>query len=81
MTPLEALAVDYVRLVDKLSSKRESYLGNAHTGKSPTVWGEEANKVMHEISKLEVEKGTILAAIQSYVHAAYAGELNQGKMS
>jgi hypothetical protein len=76
VTPLEKLAVDYVKLADKLAEARKKhrnsggYRGQILTENDPDyLWG--------EVQRLRGEVDTMLAAIRSHVHAAYTKEINQ----
>jgi hypothetical protein len=69
MTPLEALAVDYV----KSNGKLEKAVTRSTEGKTH----EELAAMSKEVGELAREKDMMLAAIRSHVKAAYAGELNQ----
>jgi hypothetical protein len=69
MSPLEALAVDYVKAADKLSEATK--LPGQATNHAENI---EATK---EIIRAESQVRTMLAAIRSHIHAAYADELEK----
>jgi hypothetical protein len=70
VTPLEKLAVDYVRLADKLAEARKKHT-NSGGYRGQIVTENDPDYLWSEVQRLRGEVETMLAAIRSHVHAAY----------
>jgi hypothetical protein len=69
VTPLEALAVDYVKLHDRLEQ--------AFTQPTEGKTHQELAEISKQVGDVAREKDMMLAALRSHVRAAYTKELNQ----
>jgi hypothetical protein len=74
LTPLEKLAVDYVKLADTLAEIRKRHR-NSGGYRGQILTENDPDYLWSQVQGLKGEIETILAAIRSHVHAAYADEL------
>jgi CII-binding regulator of phage lambda lysogenization HflD len=77
MTPLEKLAVDYVRASDVEREAVRAFAEHVNELGPRTPLDGEAVRLSEARNEAGVKTRTLLAAIRSHVHAAYADELKE----
>lgn len=77
MTPLEALAVDYVKANDNFVKLEKEYEKYYEASDGLELMRTNAGR-KEEVRQARGKVISLLAAISSHVHAAYCDELSQG---